>query len=97
LPDILEQKRWEGERIKVKGDGVPFTAIFPRFEEYFETLRTLAGEPKPSQPGRRLPKYDPNWTRIFLQGHQSRIRMWKQTNAEAEGRMKDAEWVLAKL
>jgi hypothetical protein len=97
LPHISEQRRWEEERIKVKGDSVPFTAIFPKFEEYFEQVRALAGEPSPGQPGRRLPKYDPAWTRLFLQGHHNRIRMWKRANAEAEGRVKDAEWALAKL
>ena len=97
LPHISDQKQWEQDRIKAKGDGVPFTAIFPKFEEYFETVRSLAGDPKEGQPGRRLPPYDSNWTRIFLQGHQSRIRYWKQLNTEAEGRAKDAEWLLARL
>jgi hypothetical protein len=76
---------------------VPFTAIYPGFEEYFETLRRLAGEPQEGQPGRRLPPFDTDWPGIFLQGHQRRIEMWKRANREAWKRREGAEKVLAKL
>lgn len=65
LPPIGEQKAWEAERIKQKGDGVAFTALWPDFEEYFETVRTLASEPDQGVPGRRLPRFNPDWVRIF--------------------------------
>lgn len=80
-----------------KGDGVPFTAIYPGFEGYFETLRRLAGEPGEGQPGRRLPPFDIHWPSIFLQGHQRRIEMWKKANAEAWKRKEGAQEILAKL
>ncbi|KAL7952366.1 hypothetical protein V8C34DRAFT_323631 [Trichoderma compactum] len=44
LPPVDEMRRWESERIRVRGDGVKFTLIFPNFEDYFETLRELARE-----------------------------------------------------
>lgn len=97
LPPLEQQKAWERDRIAKKGDGVPFTLLWPNFEEYFETVRKLAGEPSPTQPGRRLPPFNPNWVRTFVQGHQRRIRMWQRANAEAEERIKGAEQVLAKL
>ena len=76
---------------------MPFTAIYPGFEEYFETLRSLAGEPEDGQPGRRLPPFDTNWPSIFLQGHQRRIEMWKKANQEAWKRKEGAQEILAKL
>lgn len=97
LPSLADQQKWEQERIAQSGDGVPFTAIYPVFQEYFETLRKLAGEPGEGEPGRRLPPFDPNWPRIFLQGHQRRIKMWKKANQEAKERLEGSQEILAKL
>lgn len=66
------------DRIAYKGNGVPFTALYPNFEEYFETVRELAGEPAPGQPGRRLSKFGKGWRKIFDEGHQRRIAAWKR-------------------
>ncbi|KAM0718667.1 hypothetical protein Q7P37_005738 [Cladosporium fusiforme] len=97
LPSLEEQRAWEASRVKEKGDSVPFTAIHPKFEEYFETLRQLAGEPKLGQPGRRLPPFDPAWVPAFHQGHQRRIAMWKVANKEAHERRSNAQQYLARL
>lgn len=97
LPPREEQKAWEASRIAEKGDSVPFTALHPKFEEYFETVRKLAGEPGPGQPGRRLPKFDPAWVPVFHQGHQRRIAMWKAANAEARERGRNVREYLARL
>ncbi|KXJ94545.1 hypothetical protein Micbo1qcDRAFT_232013 [Microdochium bolleyi] len=43
LPAREEQERWEAERIAARGDGKGFLTIAPDFEEYFETLRAMAG------------------------------------------------------
>jgi hypothetical protein len=97
LPPLEEQKRWELERIAQKGDGVPFTMLYPKFEEYFETVRKVAGDPSSAQPGRRLPQFDPGWVQAFLEGHQRRIKMWKKANEEAEERIKATSLILSKL
>ncbi|KAG6365785.1 hypothetical protein INS49_007396 [Diaporthe citri] len=97
LPPIGEQKAWEAERIQKKGDGVAFTALWPTFEEYFETVRALAGEPGQGIPGRRLPRFDPDWVRIFIEGHQRRIEMWEKANSEARQRREKAATKLARL
>ena len=97
LPPIGEQKAWEVERMEQKGDGVAFTALWPKFEEYFETVRALAGEPGQGRPGRRLPRFDPDWVRIFIEGHQRKIDMWEKANSEARRRREKAAAKLAKL
>lgn len=97
LPSLEEQKAWEASRIKEKGDSVPFTALHPKFEEYFEAVRKLAGEPKPGQPGRRLPPFDPAWVPTFHQGHQRRIAMWKAANKQAHERRENVQQYLARL
>ncbi|KAF2690200.1 FAD/NAD(P)-binding domain-containing protein [Lentithecium fluviatile CBS 122367] len=94
LPSIEEQQRWETERIAKQGDGVSFTLLFPDLEDYFETLRKLAGQPKENEPGRRLPAFDRTWLEIFLKGHERRKKWWKEENEKAR---KDSLAVHAKL
>ncbi|KAF2029769.1 thiol-specific monooxygenase [Setomelanomma holmii] len=87
LPPIEEQQRWEQDRIAKRGDRVPFTLIFPDFEDYFETVRRLAGEPKPGQPGRTLPPFDKNWLEAFMAGHERRKKWWREENEKARSKM----------
>lgn len=81
----------------VKGDGVPFTALYPNFEEYFEEIRNLAGDPikaeDGSEIGRRLPPWEKKWREDFDSAHLRRIEMWKRRNKEAEERIKEEEKV----
>lgn len=78
LPSIAAQKKWEQDRIACKGDGPGFCLIYPRFEEYFEALRAIAGE---EGPGRKLPKFDQKWFESFERGHQMRQDHWRTVNA----------------
>jgi hypothetical protein len=87
LPPIEEQIKWEEDRIAYKGDGVPFTALYPDFEEYFEEIRKMAGEPKDGK-GRPLPKFEKWWRGRFDSAHLLRIEMWKRGNEEARARIK---------
>lgn len=84
LPSVTEQEKWETERIETKGDGPAFTVVNPDFQEYFEELRRLAGEPGQSEPGRRLPAFDQKWVDDFDAGHERRKRMWRRANATAK-------------
>ncbi|TLD35094.1 putative gamma-glutamyl phosphate reductase [Venturia nashicola] len=83
LPPLEEQEAWEQRRIELKGDGVPFSALYPDFEKYFEEVRLLAGEPKDGV-GRKLPKFEKEWRAEFDAGHLRRIAMWKRNNQQAE-------------
>ncbi|TVY93763.1 Thiol-specific monooxygenase [Lachnellula willkommii] len=82
LPPVSEQVKWEEDRIAYKGDGVPFTALYPDFEEYFEVVRKMAGEPQDGK-GRPLPKFEKWWRDNFDNAHLKRIAMWKRGNEEA--------------
>lgn len=97
LPPIEDQRAWETEQIKQKSDGVAFTALWPNFEAYFETVRALAGEPSKGLSGRRLPRFDPDRVRIFIEGHQRRIDMWEKADSEARQRREKAVAKLARL
>jgi len=90
LPPVSEQEKWETDRIVYKGDGVAFTALYPDFEEYFEDIRKLAGEPQDGK-GRFLPKWEKEWRDVFDSGHEKRIAMWKRVNEAARERIKRAE------
>ncbi|RMD44010.1 hypothetical protein DV735_g1133, partial [Chaetothyriales sp. CBS 134920] len=88
LPSAEEQEQWERDRLEEKGDGVPFTALYPHFQEYFDEIRRLAGDPapegEPGANGRRLPAFDNNWLHQFEAAHRKRIAMWQRLNAAAE-------------
>lgn len=83
LPSLEEQKCWEQDRMAKRGDGAAFTLIFPDFEDYFETLRRLAGEPRDGEPGRRLPPFDRKWFEVFMAGHELRKKWWREENERA--------------
>ncbi|KAL2815520.1 hypothetical protein BJX63DRAFT_389743 [Aspergillus granulosus] len=85
LPPLEERQKWEAERIKTKGDGSGFLMVNPDFEEYFEQLRKIAGEPAEDGVGRRLPEFEQKWVDDFTAGHERRIRMWKRANEAASG------------
>ena len=91
LPPLHEQVKWEEGRIAYKGDGVPFTALYPDFEEYFEEVRRMAGEPTADAKGRPLPKFETWWRESFDTGHLKRIDMWNRGNEEARARIRGAK------
>ncbi|KAF5017533.1 hypothetical protein F66182_10534 [Fusarium sp. NRRL 66182] len=86
LPSVQEMQKWEEERVKTHGDGPKFSVVFPDFEEYFETVRELAGEGEPGI-GRKLPMYKREWLKNFLEGTELRKDMWKRLNANATAEM----------
>jgi hypothetical protein len=87
LPPLSDQIKWEEERIAYKGDGVPFTALYPDFEDYFEEVRRMVGDRKNGK-GRQLPRFEKWWRTRFDEAHLSRITMWKRGNEEAWERIR---------
>lgn len=86
LPSVKEQIKWEDDRILDRGNGQNFITIYPQFEEYFETLRILAGE---EGPGRKLPKFRKSWVDSFFRGHQKRIDYWIENNYKVKQNFAD--------
>ncbi|KPM37049.1 hypothetical protein AK830_g9520 [Neonectria ditissima] len=84
LPPRKEMEDWEQDRISKCGNGPLFWTLSPNFEEHFEALRAIAGEPAAGTRGRVLPKYDPKWAEILWQFVDYRIRWWKEEAAKAE-------------
>lgn len=84
LPPLDRQQKWEEDRTAKRGDGVPFTLVFPDFEDYFETVRKLAGEPEGNSVGRRLPPFNRAWFEAFMAGHERRKKWWRQQNERAK-------------
>lgn len=80
LPPLQEQIMWERNRIAERGNGLNFITIYPEFEDYFESLRKLAGE---EGPGRKLPKFKNEWVDSFFNGHEKRINYWTKNNRKA--------------
>lgn len=92
LPPLDEMRKWEAERVKARGDGVKFTLLFPNFEDYFETVRRLAGEGEEGK-GRKLPKFRREWVRAFLDGHDRRKNMWKKLNESSRAALRNTETI----
>ena len=84
LPSTREMAKWEEDRVAARGDGPKFSLVYPDFEDYFETLRRLAGEPTKDGKGRRLPKFKREWFRAFMEGHEMRKDMWRRLIRQAE-------------
>ncbi|GKT44326.1 thiol-specific monooxygenase [Colletotrichum spaethianum] len=83
LPSAEAQLAWEADRVAKRGDGAKFALVFPDFEDYFETLRDLAGPPTEDGKGRDLPPFNAFWFERFMKGHERRKAMWRRLNAEA--------------
>ncbi|KAL4879645.1 hypothetical protein BJY04DRAFT_193314 [Aspergillus karnatakaensis] len=83
LPPLSTRQKWESDRIAARGDAAGFLMVNPDFEEYFEQLHALAGEPGEGEPGRRLPRFESVWAEDFARGHERRIQMWRRGNEEA--------------
>ncbi len=90
LPPLEEMRAWEEARIKARGDGAKFTLVFPDFEDYFETIRELAGEGVEGK-GRKLPKFRREWLQAFLDGHEMRKKMWRRNNQKARAAVQGSE------
>ncbi|KAI6711848.1 monooxygenase [Diplocarpon mali] len=68
------QDKWESDRRAYRGDGVPFTALYPDLEQSFKTLRERPGEP--------AAEFERELLRISERGH-SRMDVWMRGQASA--------------
>ncbi|KAL3420988.1 hypothetical protein PVAG01_07433 [Phlyctema vagabunda] len=85
VPPIAEQRDWEEKRVLARGNGVSFYKVAPEFEEYFETLRRIAGPA--TDGGRELIKWDPKWLEVMTQMMKDRMARWREEDDEARKRL----------
>jgi hypothetical protein len=95
LPPIAEQREWEKKRVEALGGGKPYYSIAPNYEEFFELLRGIAGDPVEGTTGRVLPKFDRQMLDVWAGMVAPKLESWERERkrAEREGR----EIVKAKL
>lgn len=66
LPLVDEMKKWEEDRLVVRGDTPQWHVIQDEWREYFEAIRGVAGS---DGPGRQLPPYEVEWEIGLMRGY----------------------------
>lgn len=98
LPPRPDMEQWEKDRISVAGDGLGFFNIVPDYEEYFEGLRSIAGDPVRGSTGRTLPRFEKWWEDEFQKVVKARVGWWEREMSraarDAEGRGKSVDAVV---
>ncbi|KAJ8116475.1 hypothetical protein OPT61_g2101 [Boeremia exigua] len=63
LPSRTQQRKWEEDRVKRLGQTHIFHTIAPDFEEYFNTLKKIAGPPAEESEAYELPQWVDEWAK----------------------------------
>jgi hypothetical protein len=84
LPPTSEQREWESKRVAALGGGKSYYSIAPNYEEFFEFLRYIAGEPAPGTTGIRLPPFDKKWLELWAGMAAPKIKVWERAREKAE-------------
>lgn len=95
LPPVPEQKEWERKRFQTLGGGKNYYSIAPNYEEYFDFLRGVAGDPVPGTTGLALPPFDQKWLQTWAGMLAPKIKAWE--DARKRGEEEDVGRVRAKL
>ncbi|GME53094.1 Thiol-specific monooxygenase [Neofusicoccum parvum] len=78
LPEPDAMRKWEADHLALRGEGKPFYTLAPDFEQYFEALRKVAGEPAEGTTGRVLPPFDQAWLDVFARVLETRLSYWRR-------------------
>lgn len=84
LPSIDEQQAWEAKRVAEKGGGKDYYSIAPDYQGFLEFLREIAGEPASGTTGRVLPRFDPEWLKVWTGMVAVKIRGFEEETRRAE-------------
>lgn len=84
LPPKEEQREWERKRVAERGGGKQYYSIAPEYEEFFEFLRAIAGDPVDGTTGRALPPFDKKWLTIWARMTAPKIQGWERKRRRAE-------------
>ena len=95
LPSVPDQLEWERRRVAEKKGGKDYYSIAPDYEIFFEFLREIAGDPATGTTGKVLPKFDPEWLKLWTGMVATKIGGWQRKRKRAlEAR---SEQIRAKL
>ncbi|USW53485.1 Putative flavin monooxygenase, FAD/NAD(P)-binding domain superfamily [Septoria linicola] len=97
LPTVVEQLEWERRRVVEKKGGKDYYSIAPDYAEFFEFLRGIAGEPAAGTIGRSLPKFDPEWLKVWSDMVATKIGGWQRKRKRKRVEEAEAGVVKAKL
>jgi hypothetical protein len=84
LPSIPDQLEWERRRVAEKVGGKNYYSIAPNYEEFFEFLRGIAGEPAASTTGRVLSRFNPEWLKVWVEMVDTKIGGWQRKRKRAQ-------------
>ncbi|KAK4187926.1 putative monooxygenase [Podospora australis] len=84
LPSIADQQLWEAKRVAVKKGGKDYYSIAPDYEEFFEFLRGIAGDPKEGTTGRRLPNFEKEWLEVWKGMVAPKLKAFEDARKKAE-------------
>ena len=84
LPSVNEQRAWERKRATDLVGGKSYYSIAPHYEQFFELLRDIAGDPAPGTTGRTLPPFDKKWLEIWSGMIAAKLSGWKREKERAE-------------
>ncbi|KAH6645024.1 hypothetical protein BKA67DRAFT_542010 [Truncatella angustata] len=96
LPSVPDQLEWERARVAEKKGGKDYYSIAPNYEEYFEFLRGVAGEPAEGTTGRALEPFRQEWKEIWPAMVSHKIEGWRRKRRRAEEELGSGQ-VKAKL
>ncbi|KAI0011192.1 FAD/NAD(P)-binding domain-containing protein [Xylariaceae sp. FL0662B] len=84
LPSIQEQLEWERRRVAERRGGKDYYSIAPNYDEFFEFLRDIAGDPASGTTGRTLPPFDKKWLELWTGMTAPKIDGWQRKRKRAE-------------
>jgi hypothetical protein len=64
--------------------GKDYYSIAPNYEEFFEFLRGIAGDPAVGTTGRSLPRFNPVWLKVWVEMVGTKIGGWQRKRKRAE-------------
>jgi hypothetical protein len=67
-----------------KVGGKDYYSIAPNYEEFFGFLRGIAGEPAAGTTGRVLPRFDPEWLKVWVEMVDTKIGGWQRKRKRAQ-------------
>ena len=84
LPPVAEQKEWEAKRIAEKKGGKDYYSIENNWQEFFELMREIAGDPLPGTTGRKLLKFDERWLEMWAGMAAPKTKAFEEARRAAE-------------